>query len=171
MANWGMSARPPGRGRPGPRCRTVSHGIACRRTLSHGIARRRIVWRLLRGFRRFFLETALFCRNPGGFCQNRASGGPLDKQVYSLDFLNGSREPCGAKQAPRGGRVGPPGGGDVEIATRPAGASRPVDRSRDTPWTARGAAHRLPPPLPTGYPAFPTFPPLAAWRPQSAPQL
>ena len=134
------------------------HAVARRRTLSHGIARRRIVWRLLRGFRRFFLETARFCRNPGGFCQNRASGGPLDKQVYSLDFLNGSREPCGAKQAPRGGRSGPPGSGDVEIAARPAGASRPVDRGRDTPWATRGVAHRLPPPLPTGCPAFPTFP-------------
>ena len=39
---------------------------------------------------------------------------------------------------------------------------RSVDRGRDTPWTARGAAHRLPPPLPTDCPTFPTFPPLAA---------
>ena len=39
---------------------------------------------------------------------------------------------------------------------------RSVDRGRDTPWTARGAAHRLPPPLPTDCLAFPTFPPLAA---------
>lgn len=127
------------------RCRTESHAVARCRTESHAVA-----------------SFGGYCEDSGGFCQNRASGGPLDKQVYSLDFLNGSREPCGAKQAPRGGRVGPPGGGDVEIAARPAGASRPVDRSRDTPWTARGAAHRLPPPLPTGCPAFPTFPPLAA---------
>ena len=161
-----MSARPPGRGRPGPRCRTVSHGIACRRTLSHGIARRRIVWRLLRGFRRFFLETALFCRNPGGFCQNRASGGPLDKQVYSLDFLNGSREPCGAKQAPRGGRVGPPGGGDVEIATRPVGGFA-------GPWTGAGTPRGQPGGLPTGcpHPCPPTAPPsphFHRWRPAAA---
>lgn len=39
---------------------------------------------------------------------------------------------------------------------------RSVDRGRDTPWTAPGAAHRLPPPLPTDCLAFPTFPPLAA---------
>lgn len=39
---------------------------------------------------------------------------------------------------------------------------RSVDRGRDTPWTAPGAAHRLPPPLPTDFLAFPTFPPLAA---------
>ena len=118
-----------------------SHAVARCRTESHAVA-----------------SFGGYCEDSGGFCQNRASGGPLDKQVYSLDFLNGSREPCGAKQAPRGGRVGPPGSGDVEIAARPAGASRPVDRGRDTPWTTRGVAHRLPPPLPTGCPAFPTFP-------------
>lgn len=118
-----------------------SHGVARNRTPSHAVA-----------------SFGGYCEDSGGFCQNRASGGPLDKQVYSLDFLNGSREPCGAEQAPRGGRVGPPGSGDVEIAARPAGASRPVDRGRDTPWTTRGVAHRLPPPLPTGCPAFPTFP-------------
>ena len=117
------------------------HAVARCRTESHAVA-----------------SFGGYCEDSGGFCQNRASGGPLDKQVYSLDFLNGSREPCGAKQAPRGGRKGPPGSGDVEIAARPAGASRPVDRGRDTPWTTRGVAHRLPPPLPTGYPAFPTFP-------------
>ena len=118
-----------------------SHGVARCRTESHAVA-----------------SFGGYCEDSGGFCQNRASGGPLDKQVYSLDFLNGSREPCGAEQAPRGGRKGPPGSGDVEIAARPAGASRPVDRGRDTPWTTRGVAHRLPPPLPTGCPAFPTFP-------------
>ena len=118
-----------------------SHAVARNRTESHAVA-----------------SFGGYCEDSGGFCQNRASGGPLDKQVYSLDFLNGSREPCGAEQAPRGGRKGPPGSGDVEIAARPAGASRPVDRGRDTPWTTRGVAHRLPPPLPTGCPAFPTFP-------------
>lgn len=128
------------------RCRTEPHAVARCRTESHAVA-----------------SFGGYCEDSGGFCQNRASGGPLDKQVYSLDFLNGSREPCGAEKAPRGGRIGPPGRGDVEIATRPAGASRPVDRSRDTPWTARGAAHRLPPPLPTGCPAFPTFPLPAAY--------
>lgn len=53
---------------------------------------------------------------------------------------------------PQRGPKRTPGRGDVEIATRPAGASRPVDRGRDTPWTtlpgcppaAPTPAHRLP---------------------------
>lgn len=117
------------------RCRMVSHGIARRRTLSHAVA-----------------SFGGYCEDSGGFCQNRASGGPLDKQVYSLDFLNGSREPCGAKQAPRGGRVGPPGGGDVEIAARPVGgfagpwtgAGTPRGQPGGCPPAAPTPAHRLP---------------------------
>lgn len=122
-----------------------SHGIARCRTESHAVA-----------------SFGGYCEDSGGFCQNRASGGPLDKQVYSLDFLNGSREPCGAKQAPRGGRVGPPA---VEMwrSLRDRRAATPVRGQRwGHPVDSPGAAHRLPPPLPTDFLAFPTFPPLAA---------
>ena len=112
-----------------------SHGVARNRTPSHVVA-----------------SFGGYCEDSGGFCQNRASGGPLDKQVYSLDFLNGSREPCGAKQAPRGGRAGPPGGGDVEIAARPAGgfagpwteAGTPRGQPGGCPPAAPTPAHRLP---------------------------
>lgn len=126
-----------------------SHGTARRRTPSHGVA-----------------SFGGYCEDSGGFCQNRASGGPLDKQVYSLDFLNGSREPCGAEQAPRGGRVGPPGGGDVEIATRPVGGFA-------GPWTGVGTPRGQPGGLPTGcpHPCPPTAPPsphFHRWRPAAA---
>ena len=128
------------------RCRTVSHVVARNRTPSHVVA-----------------SFGGYCEDSGGFCQNRASGGPLDKQVYSLDFLNGSREPCGAKQAPRGGRVGPPGRGDVEIAARPVGGFA-------GPWTEAGTPRGQPGGLPTGcpHPCPPTAPPsphFHRWRP------
>lgn len=123
-----------------------SHVVARCRTESHAVA-----------------SFGGYCEDSGGFCQNRASGGPLDKQVYSLDFLNGSREPCGAKQAPRGGRVGPPGGGDVEIATRPASGYA-------GPWTGAGTPRGQPGGLPTGcpHPCPPTASPsphFHRWRP------
>lgn len=136
-----------------------SHGIARYRTVSHGIARSRTLSHAVASF-------GGYCEDSGGFCQNRASGGPLDKQVYSLDFLNGSREPCGAKQAPRGGRSGPPGGGDVEIATRPASGYA-------GPWTGAGTPRGQPGGLPTGcpHPRPPTASPsphFHRWRPAAA---
>lgn len=121
-----------------------SHGVARNRTLSHVVARCRTESHAVASF-------GGYCEDSGGFCQNRASGGPLDKQVYSLDFLNGSREPCGAKQAPRGGRVGPPA---VEmwrsLRDRPAlrgpwtGAGTPRGQPGGCPPAAPTPAHRLP---------------------------
>ena len=58
--------------------------------------------------------------------------------------------------------MGPPSGGDVEIAARPASGYAGPWTGAGTPRGQPGAAHRLPPPLPTDFLAFPTFPPLAA---------
>lgn len=110
------------------------HAVARCRTESHAVA-----------------SFGGYCEDSGGFCQNRASGGPLDKQVYSLDFLNGSREPCGAKQAPRGGRVGPRRWrcGDRcatgrRFAARGQEQGHPVDSPGGCPPAAPTPAHRLP---------------------------
>ena len=132
-----------------------SHGVARNRTLSHVVARCRTESHAVASF-------GGYCEDSGGFCQNRASGGPLDKQVYSLDFLNGSREPCGAKQAPRGGRVGPPA---VEMWR--SLRDRPALRG---PWTGAGTPRGQPGGLPTGCPhpcppAARPSPHFHRWRP------